>query len=1465
MAQIPDLPSAITPVSNSDETIIRQSDGSDHRVAVSDLVTPVAQTVAYTVAPMPWAEGVVNAAYQRRLYTPDDGVPEIYYSTSDQTMGATPVLPDFIPYGNAIEVVAEGSTTNTTVALAERFGQILSIKDFGAKGDGVTDDYTAFNNMRMACNDNTSGKPLVVHIPAGTYVIGTALGNFNKSIVFVGDGSKASRLHFTNDVRGFYFYASDAADEDYYCHVEGISLYKEGSTNQNSFYVVNSTDYEVKSSEVYVNDVVIDVLDDEDEWGNGLYCTSIGKVTVKDYSYTGGASRSVYNTNLTPTGLVLNTCGQSNLSNIVVNNAGKGLQLTSTTTTTSVTGFVASSCVYGIDSSLYSGELKLSSCFVSVYEKGIRLYNETYGHIPSQLNNITCTVLSPTTTGRVNTIYGVELLASYSTIDNIYIQSSALPSVSFQGLALHDAGTYSSNLLFNNVKTPVYVLNKTTSTSGCGAVINGVQAVGYTESTVVTGDLTNTNISNWYSSSAANNSVASDFAFYHTSGAESLRVKGNVVDFNKGGYAAHTYWDVHTLGSANDYDVRFYFSGGTDGTSGAGDLTVYANTFVTSCSTIRPFSSTSTKLGASGYRFTSGYFTALDTTSLAVSTVTVTGSLTVPTLNISSSILPTTDNTCTIGSSSLRFNHVYSVNVTSTNVYSGGFNASVHILPTVTDTVPVGSANYRFSAGYFKSVYADTGVCTNLYPSTTGTGSVGTLTAKYATGYINSLYSPAITLYDGGSIHPLSNNQCSLGTSSLYFNHTYTQNITVGNTINVTSNVVPLTDNTGTLGNSSKRFNHTYSTNVTSTTINAANMYVTGGFYPTTNEVGALGSSTQRFGATYSKMMYCDSLRAETSIYPLTTNTGTLGTSSLYFNHTYSTNVTSTTINAANMYVTGRFYPTTNEVGSLGSSSLRFSAAYSKMVYCDSLSAATSIYPTTTGTGSVGTSSYKFSEGYINRLNCSTYVGGASFVNSSYTTLLDIVDGGFYEFNRGLGSTSCNLDFHSGTKTTANNYDARLNFDGGTEGTDGEGFCTFTLGVFITNCTRMRPYADNTTELGASNFRYSTGYFTTLNATSLTVSNVTVSSSLTVPTLNISSSVLPTTDNTRTIGSSSLRFNHTYSTNVTSTTINAANMYVTGGFYPTTNEVGALGSSSLRFSAAYSKMMYCDSLRATTSIYPTTTGTGSVGTSSYKFSEGYINRLNCSTYVGGASFVNSSYTTLLDIVDGGFYEFNRGLGSTSCNLDFHSGTKTTANNYDARLSFYGGTEGTDGEGYCTFSLGVFITNCTRMRPDVDNTTIFGASNFRYSAGYFTTLYTTNLAATALTGNITMGTGSTYYIGSETSKLKGLFVDGITTTTMSGFTVSSAIHTLAEANIGAAAARFGTIYSINLDANNIFVNSTIQPDDDLGATVGSSTKRFSTGYFSRIEVTTLYLRNTYPNNLTGTVGVDENSFLKMYYI
>ena len=68
--------------------------------------------------------------------------------------------------GNVDSLVKSTGST-TARSLANRFADVVNVKDFGAKGDGVTDDTAAFQSVLNKAN---SGH-ISCYLPSGNYIV----------------------------------------------------------------------------------------------------------------------------------------------------------------------------------------------------------------------------------------------------------------------------------------------------------------------------------------------------------------------------------------------------------------------------------------------------------------------------------------------------------------------------------------------------------------------------------------------------------------------------------------------------------------------------------------------------------------------------------------------------------------------------------------------------------------------------------------------------------------------------------------------------------------------------------------------------------------------------------------------------------------------------------------------------------------------------------------------------------------------------------------------------------------------------------------------------------------------------------------------------------------------------------------------------------------------------------------------
>ena len=101
--------------------------------------------------------------------------------------------------GNFLPVTATGSSTARNIN--DRFADTVNVKDFGAVGDGVTNDTAAIQAAITFGAVNNKA----VYLPSGDFICSNKITTSNGSLVVFGDGINVTKVIFTSTNGGFDF------------------------------------------------------------------------------------------------------------------------------------------------------------------------------------------------------------------------------------------------------------------------------------------------------------------------------------------------------------------------------------------------------------------------------------------------------------------------------------------------------------------------------------------------------------------------------------------------------------------------------------------------------------------------------------------------------------------------------------------------------------------------------------------------------------------------------------------------------------------------------------------------------------------------------------------------------------------------------------------------------------------------------------------------------------------------------------------------------------------------------------------------------------------------------------------------------------------------------------------------------------------------------------------------------------
>jgi len=141
-------------------------------------INPTTQTISASI---------LNAASQYGAFTPTGGISatSIKNALAELDTEKTSIASLAASTGSTLVGTTNGSAGSVTRTVASKLNDTVSVKDFGAVGDGTTDDTVA---IQAAINYATNLLGTTIYFPAGTYIITSEL-TATGSVILKGAGS----------------------------------------------------------------------------------------------------------------------------------------------------------------------------------------------------------------------------------------------------------------------------------------------------------------------------------------------------------------------------------------------------------------------------------------------------------------------------------------------------------------------------------------------------------------------------------------------------------------------------------------------------------------------------------------------------------------------------------------------------------------------------------------------------------------------------------------------------------------------------------------------------------------------------------------------------------------------------------------------------------------------------------------------------------------------------------------------------------------------------------------------------------------------------------------------------------------------------------------------------------------------------------------------------------------------------
>jgi hypothetical protein len=197
-----------------------------------------------------------------------------------------------VPSGGYVivtEPVAAGSPLSTFAkVLPTALGSGANVRDYGAVGDGVTDDTAAFNAAIAQALTSAYGSR--VRVPSGRYILSATLTialTSNQSLTIEGDGATSSELFWTSDTNGIAVtlaasaWLRDATYQGNYFGIKGVSLVRAvNSEGKLALSITGTATANPGGRQVDLADVIIRGTPNLATWKDGLALTNVTGVFI---------------------------------------------------------------------------------------------------------------------------------------------------------------------------------------------------------------------------------------------------------------------------------------------------------------------------------------------------------------------------------------------------------------------------------------------------------------------------------------------------------------------------------------------------------------------------------------------------------------------------------------------------------------------------------------------------------------------------------------------------------------------------------------------------------------------------------------------------------------------------------------------------------------------------------------------------------------------------------------------------------------------------------------------------------------------------------------------------------------------------------------------------------------------------------------------------------------------------------